>query len=254
MAQLSIDVSKAPIAISYKPKKNDYLPVVVAAIRRHLNDWPIVLLTQPQDLPPPGWLENNAIQALTNWSHSENPNKVLRLWEHQTVFADHFDRWIWWHDDMVLLRPLSDPEETFSEPVVSKPDRRRPNRKQSNWYTWLWDTLTFFQCQNIPAPNPVLHTPRLVSRDVLASIPDHWDRSRLLFEPTYLLWHWHRTSQIPVVKPRVRAACFQGSLPSLESLENETQDSPNILVFGRKIDQNSARAELGRRYPLNFGD
>lgn len=242
---------RAPIAISYRPKKTDYLPVVVGAIRRHLGDWPIALLTETEHLPPARWLERNDVQPITDWSHSAKANKVLRLWEHQAVFAQHFERWIWWHDDMVLLRSLADPEATFARPIVARSQRRRPNREMSNWYCWLWDTLTFLRCQNVPAPNPVLHVPRLIRRDALAAIPDHWNRSKLLFEPIYLLWHWHHTGQVPVVEPGVREAVFSGELPSLDQLEAD--GTALICTFGRKIDQDSARRELGRVYPLDFG-
>ncbi len=242
--------TRAPIAISYRPKENDYLPVVVASIRRHLGDWPIALLVEEEHLPPPTWLDQNKVQAITDWCHSPRANKVLRLWEHQTVFAHHFDRWIWWHDDMVLLRALDDPEVTFSRPVIARRQRKRPNKEMATWHRWLWDTLMFFRCQNVYAPNPVLHVPRLIQRQALAAIPEQWNRSRLLFEPTYLLWHWHQTQTQPVVAPQVRQAVFTGQLPSLETLESQVEAIS--LTFGRKIDHDSARRVLGRSYPLDF--
>ena len=240
---------RAPIAISYRPKAHDDLPVVVAAIRHHLGDWPIALLTEAHTLPPAAWMESNAIQPITDWCHSPGANKVLRLWEHQAIFARHFERWIWWHDDMLLLRPVADPELEFARPRVRFSQRKRPNRALSTWHCWLWDTLGFFRCQNVPAPNPVLHIPRLIERDALAAIPDTWNRSRLLFEPTYLLWHWHRTGQEAFVDPGVRRAVFAGELPPLADLEG---DDCLILNWGRKIDRPSLERSFGSRYPLNF--
>ena len=90
MLECSALPTTVPIAISYRPKANDYLPVVVAAIRRFLGDWPIVLLTQARHLPPPAWLEAWHVDTITDWAHSDNANKVLRLWEHQEIFAAHF--------------------------------------------------------------------------------------------------------------------------------------------------------------------
>ena len=87
MLECSALPTTVPIAISYRPKANDYLPVVVAAIRRFLGDWPIVLLTQARHLPPPAWLEAWHVDTITDWAHSDNANKVLRLWEHQEIFG-----------------------------------------------------------------------------------------------------------------------------------------------------------------------
>lgn len=240
---------KAPIAISYRPKEQDYLPVVVAAIRHHLGDWPVVLLTEAQDLPPEAWLKRNRVEAITRWEHSPDANKILRLWEHQAIFARHFDRWIWWHDDMLLLHPVKDPVAEFSRPRVRHGPRQRPNRKLSNWQGWLWDTLGFFACQSIDAPNPVLHVPRLVERAALEGIPEHWNRERLLFEPTYLLWHWHQLGLQPTVEDSYRIGIFKGELPELQALE---QGGHSILTWGRKIDHTSAREVFGARYPLDF--
>jgi hypothetical protein len=242
--------ARAPIAISYRPKSHDYLPVVVASIRRHLGDWPIALLTAEEHLPPGDWLQHFGITAITDWSHSDGANKACRLWEHQEVLSRYFDRWIWWHDDMVLLRAVDDPEATFSRPVVARVQRRRPNKVLSTWHGWLWDTLTFFRCQNVNAPNPVLHTPRLIERDALLAIPEQWNRSRLLFEPTYLLWLWHRRGIKPVVETGVRHAVFAGELPPLGELEADA--AALTLAFGRKIDQESARRVLGEVYDLDF--
>ena len=150
---------RAPIAISYRPKTQDYLPVVVAAIRRFQGDWPIVLLTEAKDLPPADWLAAWQIDAITDWSHSPDANKVRRLWEHQDIFAAHFERWIWWHDDMLLLRPVQDPVAEFSRPRVRHLSKPRPNKKLANWHTWLWDTLGFFECQSMMRPQSgVPHT------------------------------------------------------------------------------------------------
>ncbi|MFK7958575.1 MAG: hypothetical protein AB8B96_20960 [Lysobacterales bacterium] len=242
--------TRPPIAISYRPKANDYLPVVVASIRHHLGDWPIALLTEKAHLPPLPWLHSNQIQPITDWSHSPRANKVLRLWEHQTVFSQHFPEWIWWHDDMVLLRSVDDPETTFARPLIARRQRRRPNKELTKWHTWLWDTLSFFRCQNVYAPNPVLHVPRLITRKALAAVPENWNRSRLLFEPTYLLWHWHQTGANPILAPGVRQAVFKGQLPSLCDLEDNSDSL--ILTFGRKVCHDSARAAFSQRYPVEF--
>ena len=238
-----------PIAISYRPKRDDYLPVVVAAIRRHMGDWPIVILCEAGHLPPNKWLQRHAIQAITDWEHSPGANKVLRLWEHQEVYSRHLESWIWWHDDMLLLRQLQDPHAEFQRPLVRHAPRARPNRKLSNWHGWLWDTLGFFACQGIPAPNPVLHIPRLINRTVLQSIPKEWDRSRLLFEPTYLLWHWHQAGLAFETDEDYRIAVFDGLLPPIAELE---RSSHTFMTWGRSIDQDSARAELARCYPVDF--
>ncbi len=242
-------ISRAPVAISYRPKEQDYLPVVVAAIRRHLGDWPVVLLTEKVSLPPDKWLKNNKIETITDWRHSDGANKILRLWEHQEVFARHLERWIWWHDDMLLLRPLADPEAEFSRPLVRHRQRKRPNKELNNWHTWLWDTLGFFRCLSVSAPNPVLHIPRLIDRVALASIPAQWNRSRLLFEPTYLLWHWHCQQVKPDVAENYRECIFEGEMPPLADLEASGQ---TILNWGRHIDHDSAAREFGRQYPLGF--
>ncbi|MFV8819054.1 hypothetical protein [Haliea sp. E17] len=242
--------SRAPIAISYRPKAQDYLPVVVAAIRRHLGDWPVVLLTGKEHLPPENWIESNKIEAITDWQHSAGANKILRLWEHQEVFAAHFDRWIWWHDDMLLLRPLEAPEAEFARPLVRHGQRKRPNRELNNWHNMLWDTLGFFRCLSIAAPNPVMHTPRLIEREGLQAIPAQWNRSRLLFEPTYLLWQWHRMGQQPEVAEDFRICQFEGDIPPIAELE----DSPcTIFNWGRHIDHAAAAGEFGRLYPLDYG-
>ncbi len=238
-----------PIAISYRPKRHDYLPVVVAAVRRHLGDWPIALLTEPQYLPPARWLTALDIQVITDWQHSPGANKVLRLWEHQAIFARHFERWLWWHDDMLLLRPLADPVTELQRPLVRHGPRPRPNRELSNWQGWLWDTLGFFDCQNIPAPNPVLHIPRLIDREALLSIPAHWNRGRLLFEPTYLLWHWHRQKLEFLVDEDYRIGVFDGQMPAIDELE---RSGSTFLTWGRKIDHDSARSEFARVYPVEF--
>lgn len=235
--------SNAPIAISYKPKNPDYLPLIVASIREHLPHWPIVIQAEAADLPPTAWLERNNIQPIIRSPHPKDANKVSRLWDHHTVFAEHFDRWIWWHDDMYLLRPLSNPEASFSEPRVRKLEQNRPNKKLNTWHGWLWDTLSFFQCQSIAAPNPVLHIPRLIERDSLSSIPASWDRNRLLFEPTYLLWHWHNHKLEPYVDPLFRHAVFKDTLPDIASLQAAGH---TILTWGKKIDHQSASKVFGR--------
>ena len=240
---------KPPIAISYRPKKDDYLPVVIASIRRYLGDWPIALICEAKDLPPPGWLERNAVSAITDWQHSQHANKVQRFWEHQAVFSRYYESWIWWHDDMLLLRPVADPVREFSQPIVARKRANRPNRKLSNWHRWLWDTLTFFDCQNIPAPNPVMHIPRVVDRQSLSLIPEQWNRSRLLFEPTYLLSHWHRLGLQPQLVKAYRKSVFTGEMPAISELESA---GFTILNWGRKIDHESARREFGRLYPLSF--
>jgi len=194
---------RPPIAISYQPKRNDYLPVVVAAIRHYLDDWPIVLVTQEDELPPETWLTKNDVHTITNWAYSQGANKVQRLWDHQFVLSRDYSRWIWWHDDMLLLRPVADPVKEFSQAIVRKPERDRPNKELSNWDCWLWDTLSFFQCQGIVAPNPVLHIPRLIDRSVLESLPTHWDRRRLLFEPTYLLFQVGNLLSRPIREGRI---------------------------------------------------
>jgi hypothetical protein len=240
---------KSPIAISYRPKKEDYLPVVVASIRHHLGDWPIALICELKDLPQSTWLERNAVRVITDWQHSAGANKVLRFWEHQDIFARYYDSWIWWHDDMLLLRPVTDPVEEFSRPIVARKQGSRPNRKLSNWRCWLWDTLDFLDCQNIPAPNPVLHVPRLIRRDSFTSIPAQWNRSRLLFEPTYLLWHWHQLGIEPRLTEDYRKSVFKGEMPMIAGLQAAGY---TVLNWGRKIDHESARRELGRLYPLTF--
>jgi len=243
------NLKNVPIAISYRPKRHDYLPVVVAAIRRHLGDWPIALLTREETLPPAQWLDSQDIQVITDWCHSADANKVLRLWEHQDVFARHFERWIWWHDDMLILRPLADPVSEFQRPLVRHGPRSRPNRQLSNWHGWLWDTLGFFECQTIPAPNPVLHIPRLIDRAVLQSIPPDWNRNRLLFEPTYLLWHWDQLGLDYQITEDYRIGIFDGQMPSIEELERRGY---SLATWGRKIDHEAARASLVRHYPLEF--
>ncbi len=242
-------ISRAPIAISYRPKAQDYLPVVVASIRHHLGDWPISLLTESASLPPNKWLENNRIQAITDWEHSAGANKILRLWEHQEIFARHHERWIWWHDDMLLLRQLENPEHEFSRPLVRHGQRKRPNKELNNWHLWLWDTLGFFRCLSVAAPNPVLHTPRLIERACLAEIPAQWNRKRLLFEPTYLLWKWHRRGMRTEIAENFRECCFEGEIPSLQELE---ATGSTIFNWGRHIDHAAAARVFSRRYPLAF--
>lgn len=238
-----------PIAFSYRPKEHDYLPVAVAAIRRHLGDWPIALVTEEANLPPHSWLAANDIEAITDWSHSPGANKVLRLWEHQEILARHFDAWIWWHDDMLLLRHLPDPAATFDQPLVAHRQRKRPNEALNNWQGWLWETLAFFRCQSVYAPNPVLHTPRLIEREHLHSIPANWNRKRLLFEPTYLLWKWHRQGVRPVPAKGFRTCKFSGAVPDIDELANTGHV---IFNWGRKVDHDSARASFGAHYPLTF--
>ncbi len=238
-----------PIAISYRPKVNNYLPVVVAAIRRHLGAWPIVLLTEKKHLPSSNWLKNNEIETITEWQHSPRANKVLRLWEHQEIFSRHFKRWIWWHDDMLLLKPLDDPLAEFNRPVVASGQRKRPNKELSNWHNWLWDTLGFFRNQSIYAPNPVLHTPRLIDRAMLESIPVNWNRKRLLFEPTYLLWRWHQQGIKPEIAQNFRRSEFKRQIPPLSELEASWF---TIFSWGKNINHDSAEREFGKLYPLGF--
>lgn len=240
---------RPPIAISYRPKPQDYLPVVVAAIRRFQADWPIVLLTETKDLPPPDWLAAWRIDAITDWSHSPDANKVRRLWEHQDIFAAHYERWIWWHDDMLLLRPVQDPAAEFAKPRVRHFSKPRPNKKLANWHTWLWDTLGFFESQSISAPNPVCHIPRLIERTALRSIPANWNRNRLLFEPTYLLSHWHATGQeIELVGGFIKSV-FDGEMPEIDGL-GEQQFT--LLNWGKKIDHASTQRAFAKHYPLRF--
>lgn len=240
---------RPPIAISYRPKDHDYLPVVVAAIRHHLGDWPIALLTEAQHLPPASWLERMEIRALTHWRHSPRANKVLRMWEHQHVFAEQFESWIWWHDDMLLLKAIRDPAQVFSAPLIAHKQRKRPNEQLNNWQSWLWETLGFFRCQGIYAPNPVLHVPRLVRRDLMDTIPKNWNRKRLLFEPTYLLWTWHQTAQQPELAKGYRRSVFTGAIPSIDSLQS---DGFTILNWGKNIDHDATRVEFSKHYPVTF--
>lgn len=240
---------RAPIAISYRPKDQDYLAVVVAAIRRFHGDWPIVLLTQARHLPPPEWLAAWQIDAITDWSHSPNANKVRRLWEHQDIFAAHFERWIWWHDDMLLLRPVEDPTVEFSRPRVRHLSKPRPNKKLANWHTWLWDTLGFFQSQSMCAHNPVCHIPRLIERQFLRAIPANWNRDRLLFEPTYLLSHWHATAQEVELDAGFITRVFGGEMPDIDSLGDQQF---TMLNWGKQIDHASAQRAFAKYYPLNF--
>lgn len=242
-------MNRPPIAISYRPKEHDYLPVVVAAIRRHLGDWPIVLLTGKADLPPQHWLESNAVHTITDWAHSPRANKILRLWEHQAIFAEHLEAWIWWHDDMLLLHTPADPVATFDQPLIAQRQRKRPNEALTNWQNWLWETLGFFRCQNIYAPNPVLHTPRLIERRFLYSIPDNWNRKRLLFEPTYLLWKWHATQTRPQLASSFRKCQFKGDIPDIDNL---AAAGYTIFNWGRKIDHAHAAQVFGKHYPLTF--
>jgi len=242
--------ARAPIAISYRPKQRDYLPVVVAGLRRHLDDWPIVLLTEEATLPPARWRRRLGVEAITDWRHSPGANKTLRLWEHHYIFARHFERWIWWHDDMLLLRPLEDPATEFSRPLVRHGQRRRPNRELKSWQCSLWDTLGFFRCLGLAAPNPVLHIPRTIERQALLSIPQEWNRKRLLFEPTYLLWHWHRHGVGPEAASDYRKCVFAGAVPPLTDLE---RSGHTIFNWGRHIDHDAAAREFGRLYPTGFG-
>lgn len=241
--------AQPPIAISYRPKEHDYLPVVVAAIRQHIGDWPVALLCESAHLPPRQWLDFHKIEPITDWEHSPGANKILRLWEHQEVFARYFESWIWWHDDMLLLRPLSDPAQTFGLPLVAHRQRKRPNKELSNWHCWLWETLAFFRCQSIYAPNPVLHTPRLIEREHLHSIPRDWNRKRLLFEPTYLLWKWHRQRAKPVVARDFRKCQFQGTIPEIDTL---AEAGLTMFNWGRMIDHEHARQVFGAHYPVAF--
>jgi hypothetical protein len=241
--------AEVPICISYQPKQNDYLPVVVAAIRRHLGAWPVVLLTQKKDRPPCEWLRHNRVDTLVDWEHSSGANKVLRLWEHQAILARNFERWIWWHDDMLLLKSVKDPVDEFKRPLVRHEPRERPNRKLGNWQRWLWDTLSFFSCQNISAPNPVLHIPRLIERPVLNSIPENWNRQQLLFEPTYLLWHWHLQNINHEIDDHYRIGVFSGEIPDIDELSTAGY---SFLTWGRKIDHASAHAAFSRHYPTDF--
>jgi hypothetical protein len=236
---------RPPIAISYVPKPRDYLPVVVASIRANLGDWPIVLMTQEANLPPRDWLAHHAVEPLTDWSHSDGANKIKRLWEHQEIFAAHMDAWIWWHDDMALLRPLEDPVAVFEAPLVRHRQRKRPNEELGNWENWLWETLSFFRCQSVYAPNPVLHIPRVIRKSALADIPANWNRKRLLFEPTYLLWTWHHTGVEPVVARGFRKSVFTGELPDLAGLADEGY---TILNWGKRIDHDSAQRQFERRF------
>ncbi len=240
---------RPPIAISYRPKPHDYLPVVVASIREHLGSWPIVLLSEPENLPPQSWLDQNSIAAINDWSHSPRANKILRLWEHQNVFAQHFDAWIWWHDDMMLLRPLEDPVATFEEPLIRHRQKKRPNKELGNWDAWLWETLAFFRCQSIYAPNPVLHTPRVVRKELLQGIPENWNRKRLLFEPTYLLWSWHNAGIRPHLAKDFRKSVFSGEFPVLSDLR---QDGYTILNWGKQIDHEAAARYLADLFPTDF--
>ncbi|MEZ5570108.1 MAG: hypothetical protein R3E54_17515 [Halioglobus sp.] len=249
MSHSTLFQGQAPIAISYRPKTPDYLPVVVAAIRRFLGDWPIVLLTEARHLPPQAWLDAWRIATITDWAHSHNANKVLRLWEHQAVFAAHFERWIWWHDDMLLLREVHDPVAEFAVARVRQLPRPRPNKKLSNWHGWLWNTLDFFDSLSVPAPNPVCHIPRLIERRVLRSLPANWNRQRLLFEPTYLLWHWHQTGNAVQRVGEFRQCVFSGEMPPLAQFENS---SSTILNWGRKIDHGSTQRAFAARYALGF--
>ena len=208
-----------------------------------------VLVTQEDELPPQPWLARNQIQPLTDWAYSEGGNKVIRLWDHQAALARHHSQWIWWHDDMLLLRPIADPVTEFSAPLVRKAEAERPNKSLSNWEGWLWNTLNFFQCQGITAPNPVLHIPRLIDRDILDSIPPGWQRDRLLFEPTYLLWHWHQQGLEPQVARGYRTGEFKDQITPPDNLRAEGY---TILCWGKKIDHGAAREEFGKHYPLGF--
>jgi len=240
---------RAPIAISYKPKNPDYLPLVVSSIRQYLPDWPIVIQAEAKDLPPQIWLERNHIEPIIRAAHPKDANKVNRLWDHQRVFAEHYDRWIWWHDDMYLLHDLPSPEATLSEPRVRRLEQNRPNKKLHVWHGWLWDTLAFFQCQSIAAPNPVLHVPRLIERESLNSIPANWDRSRLLFEPTYLLWHWHNHNLQPFEDSVFRCAVFKGTIPDVFSLQAAGH---TILTWGKKIDHEGSMKLLAGDQTKSF--
>lgn len=242
-------MTRPPVAISYRPKEHDYLPVVVAAVRRHLGDWPIVLLTEEANLPPVAWLERNAVQAITDWEHSPGANKILRLWEHQAIFAERLEAWIWWHDDMLLLAAPDDPAAEFDRPLIAHRQRKRPNEAMPNWHNWLWETLAFFRCQTIYAPNPVLHTPRLIERRHLEAIPEHWNRKRLLFEPTYLLWKWHRQGIRPHLGRDFRKCQFKGEIPGIDALESAGH---TIFNWGRKIDHEHAAQVFSQYYPLSF--
>lgn len=242
-------MNRPPVAISYRPKEQDYLPVVVAALRKHLGDWPVVLLTEKAYLPPARWLDDNRVQTITDWEHSPGANKILRLWEHQAIFAQRLDAWIWWHDDMLLLAAPEDPVATFDRPLIAHRQRKRPNKAVTNWQGWLWETLAFFRCQTIYAPNPVLHTPRLVERRHLQSIPEHWNRKRLLFEPTYLLWKWHCMDVQPELASDFRKCQFKGKIAELDSL---AAAGHTIFNWGRKIDHAHAAQVFARHYPLTF--
>ena len=238
-----------PIAISYRPKSPDYLPAVVGSIRRFLGDWPIVLLTEKHHLPPREWLSAWRVEAITDWAHSVDANKILRLWEHQEIFAAHFDQWIWWHDDMLLLRHIDYPSIEFDRPRVRHGPKVRPNKKLPNWHNWLWDTLGFFECLSIAAPNPVLHVPRLIQREALQSIPPNWNKARLLFEPTYLLWHWHCCGQSFEEDNAFRTSVFKGAMPDLDSIADS---GAAILNWGKGIDPETTRQSFAKHYLLNF--
>lgn len=209
----------------------------------------MVLLTEKHHLPPAQWLQEKHIETITDWEHSRDANKVLRIWEHQEILSAHFAQWISWHDDMLLLREVPRPEVEFARPRVRHGPKNRPNKKMSNWHTWLWDTLNFFECMSIPAPNPVLHIPRLIRKDVLQSIPNQWDRRRLLFEPTYHLWHWECSGQAYEETEGFRICVFKGDIPDMNLLLN---NDLTILNWGKRIDHEVAQREFAKYYPLHF--
>jgi hypothetical protein len=118
-----------------------------------------------------------------------------------------------------------------------------------NWQSRLWETLAFFRCQNIKAPNPILHTPRLIRRTLLHSIPENWNRNRLLFEPTYLLWNWHQAGFQTEIAKNYRKSVFSGDIPSIESLQS---DGYTILNWGKKINHQTAQLEFDKFYSTKF--
>ncbi|MDZ7783661.1 MAG: hypothetical protein U5K56_12250 [Halioglobus sp.] len=94
-----------------------------------------------------------------------------------------------------------------------------------------------------------LHIPCTIERRTLLSIPAEWNRKRLLFEPTYLLWQWHRHGIEPEVASGFRKCVFTGGIPPLDELE---RSGHTIFNWGRHIDHDVAAREFGRLYASGF--
>jgi hypothetical protein len=80
-------------------------------------------------------------------------------------------------------------------------------------------------------------------------MPANWNRNRLLFEPAYLLSHWHNTAQDVELVAGFRKSIFEGEMPDIDSLGDLEF---TILNWGKRIDHASTQRAFARHYPLSF--